>query len=205
MKFLLKQQLDFKKEQTVYYIYPNQFSSEFIKLARKRNLILDVNKTIETSWDGNYSVVESYEILENDFKRLLKDFQDQINEKRKKFYNRPFLEQLILILKYIYNRNTRAKEVSKYSAHAKAYNDKQEFLELALHIAKKITNKGFSYGFQEDPATNFYPYIYYFQVNDKQVSFHNEVLYSDCPEFKGKWIGYKNRTFPFNLREIKKL
>lgn len=201
MKYLLKQQLKYEKEQTIYYVYPNQFSSGFIKLAKKRSLIFDINK----SWDGNYSVIKSYEILENDFHRLLNIFNKKIKEKRKKFYNRPFLEQLILVLKYIFNRNTRAKEVSKYSAHTKAYNDKQDFLELALQIAKKITNKEFSYGVQEDPAANFYPYIYYFQVQKKQVSFHSEILYSDCPEFKGKWIGYKNRTFPFNLREIKKL
>lgn len=201
MKFLLKQKLNYRKEQTIYYIYPNLFSSQIVREANKRGLILDVNK----KWRGKYYNVDSYEILENDFKRLLTQYKKRIQEKRNRFYKKDPMIQLILILKYIFNRNIRAKEVSKYYASQKAYDDKKEFLELALNIAKNIKNNGFKYGFQEDPSQSYHNIIYYFQIGKKQVSFHSNKLHSDCPKFKEKWIGYRNEEFPFKLKKIKKI
>ena len=199
MRFLLKQKLRFKKENTLYYIFPNQYSSQFIRIAKKLDLIFDINER----WENNRRIIESYEILENDFKKTYQIFRSKIEEKRKKFFNRPFLEQLILVLRYIFNRNQRAKEVSSYSRTQKAYNDKQEFLELALNIAKKIRDENFSYGWALDPSQEYYKYIYYFQYKDKQVSFHSKRLYSNYPKFKGQWIGYRDDDFPFKLHEIK--
>jgi len=199
MRFLLKQKLRFKKENTLYYIFPNQYSSQFIRIAKKLDLIFDINER----WENNRRIIESYEILENDFKKIYQIFRSKIEEKRKKFFNRPFLKQLILILRYIFNRNQRAKEVSSYSRTQKAYNDKQEFLDLALDIAKKIKYDDFSYGWQLDPNQSNYKYIYYFQYKDKQVSFHSNRLYPYCLEFKEQWIGYRNERFPFKLHEIK--
>lgn len=74
---------------------------------------------------------------------------------------------------------------------------------MALNIAKRIRNEHFIYGWQQDPSEEYYQYIYYFQYKDKQVSFHNDILYKKVPEFKGQWIGYKNESFPFNLRIVK--
>jgi len=116
------------------------------------------------------------------------------------FYQKGLLVQLILILKYIFNRNIRAKEVQKYSARLNAYDDKTEFLGLALKIAKNIKNDNFTYGYQTDPGNSYHHYIYYFQLGKNQVSFHNSFLFSDCPKFKGQWIGYRNECFPFKLR-----
>ena len=107
------------------------------------------------------------------------------------------------MLKYIFKRNNRAKEVKKYSARLNAYDDKTEFLELGLRLAEKIKNEAFSYGYQTDPANSYHHYIYYFQLSDKQISFHSERLFSDCPKFEGKWIGYRNESFPFKTPRIK--
>ncbi|MCP6718891.1 MAG: hypothetical protein KJI71_01485 [Patescibacteria group bacterium] len=199
MKFLLKQKLNYKKVGFIYYFYPNQFSSQIIKQAKKKDLILDINY----KWHGKYRNVDSYLILENDFNRLRADFKKKILEKRARFYRKDPLTQLIQILKYIFQRNNRAKENRMYSAIQKAYNDKQGFLELALKIANKIERKVFSYGWQEDPQQSFHYYIYYFQLGSKQVSFHSSELVLECPEFQGKWIGYKNKLFPFNLKIAK--
>jgi len=203
MKYLLKQRLSYKREQTLFHVFPNEYSSNFIRLANKQELILQVNK----KWDGKYSTVESYDILENDFYRLKRQYVRKIEEKREKFYRKGLLVQLILILKYIFNRNIRAKEVQKYSARLNAYDDKTEFLKLALDIAEKVKNEAFSYGYQTDPANSYHHYIYYFQLDNKQVSFHSERLFSDCPKFEGKWIGYRNETFPFKnpKGKVKKL
>lgn len=195
MKYLLKQHLHFKREGPIYRLYPNQFSGQIIKEANKNQLILDINKT----WTGKYYNVNFYEILENDFKRLLMHYKQEIEIKREKFYNRPHLEQLILILKYIYTRNNRAKEVSKRYARYKAYDDKKEFLELALNIAKAIRDDNFQYGFQVDPGRPDHMIIYYFQLGKKQVSFHSDITYNDVPEFKGKWNGKRNESFPFRI------
>ncbi len=199
MKFLLKQKLKYKKIGFVYYLYPNQFSSQIIKQAKKKDAILD----IEYKWNGKYRNVESYLILENDFKRLRAIFKKRITEKRNRFYQQACLIQLIQIVKYIFQRNNRAKENYKYSAIQKAYNDKQEFLDLALDIAKKIKIKEFSYGWQEDPTQSYHQYIYYFQLGNKQVSFHSSKLIIECPEFQGVWIGYRNETFPFKIAKNK--
>ena len=136
MKFLLKQKLNYEKVGFIYHLFPNQFSSDIVKQAKKSSLILDINY----KWNGKYCNVQSYLILENDFKRLKAIFKKRIIEKRNRFHQQAHLIQLIQILKYIFQRNNRAKENSKYSAIQKAYNDKQEFLDLALDIAKKMTN-----------------------------------------------------------------
>lgn len=196
MKFLLKQNVSYKKEGTIYRVYPNEFSRYIIKEANKRELILETNKI----WTGKYYQVNFYEILENDFKRLYNGYKRKIENKRKKFYSRPLLEQLFLILKYIFNRNNRAKEVDMRWARHNAYDDKQEFLIIALRIAANIRNDNFFYGFQEDPGTQKYNYIYYFQFGTKQVSFHSPTLYSNVPKFEGKWNGIRNQKFPFRLR-----
>lgn len=193
MKFLLKQKLNYKKIGFVYFLYPNQFSSDIVKQAKKNNLVLD----IEYKWNGKYRNVESYLILENDFKRLRAIFKKRIIEKRNRFHQQAYAIQLNQILKYIFQRNNRAKENFKYSAIQKAYNDKQEFLDLALDIAKKISNEEFNYGWQEDPKQSYHPYIYYFQIGSRQISFHSNQLRLDCPEFQGTWIGYRNEKFPF--------
>lgn len=199
MKYLLKQQLHYEKEETLFHVYPNEYSSNFIRLANRQELILQVNK----EWNGKYSTIQSYDILENDFKRVLRRHKARIIEKRNKFYGQSLLVQLILILKYIFNRNIRAKEVQNYSAKLNAYDDKTEFLRLALNIAKRIQNDHFSYGYQTDPANSYHHYIYYFQIGDKQVSFHNSFLYSNCPKFEGKWIGFRNERFPFKHPKTK--
>ena len=198
MKFLLKQNLNYKKVGFIYYLFPNQFSSQIIRLAQKREVIFDT----EYKWNGKYRNVESYLILENDFKRLRANFKKRIIEKRNRFYQQDHLIQLIQILKYIFQRNNRAKENFKYSAIQKAYNDKQEFLDLALDIAKKITNEEFSYGWQEDPKQSYQQYLYYFQIGSNQISFHSNELRLDCPEFRGVWIGYRNLSFPFKMSKI---
>jgi len=199
MKFLLKQHLNYKQIETIFFLYPNQFSSIIIKEANKKDLILEKNYTFR----GKYRIIQSYLILENDFRRLLNQYKHKIKTKRTKFYGRSYLEQLILILRYMFNRNSRAKEVSKRWAKYKAYDDKQEFLKLALEIAAKIKNKDFSYGWQEDPGAINFEYVYYFQLGKKQVSFHSAELYLDAPEFHGKWIGYRNERFPMGLSQIK--
>ncbi len=198
MKFLLKQKLNYKKEGFIYSFYPNQFSSQIIKQAKKKDLILDINY----KWSGKYRIVDSYLILENNFKRLRADFKKKILEKRRRFYQQKDLIQLIEILKYIFQRNNRAKENRMFSSIQKAYYDKQIFLELALRVAKKIRRKDFLYGWNEDPRQLFHNYIYYFQFGKKQVSFHSDVLVLECPEFQGAWIGYRNESFPFKLKAI---
>ncbi|HEC38082.1 hypothetical protein LCGC14_1158710 [marine sediment metagenome] len=198
MKFLLKQKLNYKKAGFIYYFYPNQFSSQIIKQAKKKDLILDINY----KWYGKYRIVDSYLILEKDFKRLRAEFKKKILEKRVRFYQQDYLIQLIKILKYIFQRNNRAKENRMYSSIQKAYNDKEAFLELALSIAKKVRRKDFLYGWKEDPQQSFHNYIYYFQFGKKQVSFHSDELVLECPEFQGEWIGYRNETFPFKLNVI---
>lgn len=199
MKFLLKQKLNYEKVGFVYYLFPNQFSINIVKQARKKDLIFDTNY----EWNGKYHNVKSYLILENDFKLLRAIYKKRIIEKRNRFYQQACLIQLIQILKYIFQRNNRAKENYKYSAIQKAYNDKQEFLVLALEIAKKIKNKEFSYGWQEDPSQSYHQYIYYFQLGNKQVSFHSNKLILNCPEFQGAWIGYRNSSFPFKIPKTK--
>lgn len=134
MKFLLKQRLRFEKEKTIYYLFPNQFSRYIVKKANKKDLILDSKLTR----NGKYKKVEYYEILENDFKRLFYAFKRRIEKKRSRFYARPFLEQLILVLRYLFKRNNDAKKVESWGASHRAYEDKSRFLRIALNIAKKI-------------------------------------------------------------------
>lgn len=196
MKFLLKQQLHYEQEQTIIYFYPNRFSRTIVSEAKRRDLIFDINYCFK----NNHKIVQSYEILENDFKRLLTSYKNKILEKRSKFFARPLLDQLILILKYMFTRNLRAKEVIKYSASRNAYDDKDVFLRIALNIAKNIDIDNFKYGWGEDPGTINFEYVYYFELGAKQVSFHSSVLYDDVPEFRGNWIGYRNQTFPFKVR-----
>jgi hypothetical protein len=200
MKFLLPQKLNFKKDHTFFYIYPNHCSRQFIRIAKDLDLIFNITYT----WSNGHQTIEKYEILENDFKFIFKCFRSKIEKKRKKFYSRPALEQLILLLKYIFKRNMKAKQVRKFSARQKAYEDKNQFLRLALNISKNIKNHHFSFGWQEDPGTINFEYVYYFQFKNKQVSFHSDKLYLDVPEFEGQWIGHPNETFPFDLRVIKK-
>jgi len=45
-----------------------------------------------------------------------------------------------------------------------------------------------------------FEFVYYFQIGNKQVSFHSNIEYSNCPEFKGNWIGHRNESFPFKLK-----
>ncbi len=199
MKFLLKQKLRIKREEPFVYLYPNSCSASFVRIAKKLDLIFDT----EQKKFKNHLQVERYTILENDYKQIFKLFRGKIEDQRSQFYARPFLEQLILILEYIFKRNHRAKEVRTYSASIKAYDDKQEFLRMALDIAKNITYRNFFYGYQQDLDQAIHKYIYYFQIDDKQVSFHSQIYYSDCPKFSGSWNGYINKSFPFNLTEIK--
>lgn len=193
MKFLLKQKLHYEKEQTIYYLYPNQFSRWIVKRANEYDLILEK----EYEFEGKYKHITRYLILENDFKRLLRAYKRKILKKRSRFNSRPYLEQMILLLRYIFKRNNNAKEASSYSASQKAYNDKSKFLEIALEIAQKVKNPHFSYGWQEDPNESFHCYVYYFQLGTKQVSFHDAILYPSVPEFEGQWVGYRNESFPF--------
>jgi len=195
MKYLLKQRLRYEKVQTAIFLYPNQFSRWIVREANKHDLILET----EYKFRGKYRIINYYVILENDFKKLLQKYKKLILDRREKFYNRSYLDQLLLILNYIFKRNNRAKEVLKRSAKYKAYNDKDSFLRLALNIAKKISNPDFKYGWGEDPAAINYEYVYYFQLGSKQVSFHSDELYLGVPEFKDMWIGYKNERFPFKL------
>lgn len=200
MRFLLKQRLEFKKKKTIFYLYPNEFSRYIVRKANEADLIFDTKYI----WENGYRNVEHYEILENDFKFLFKKFKTRILRKREKFSARPPLEKLILILRYCFKRNNNAKSCDRWSATQKAYDDKSRFLRIALDIAKNIKLSGFSYGWQEDPSEPHFCYIYYFQFKDKQVSFHSPKLYQDVPQFKGRWIGYRNDSFPFDLRKMKK-
>lgn len=88
----------------------------------------------------------------------------------------------------------------------KAYDDKSNFLRIALDIAKEIQFPFFSYGFQEDPSESYYDVVYYFEIEKLgQISFHSSYLHNDVPEFPGKWTGIRNQNFPFGLRGVKKL
>ena len=42
MKYLLRQRLHYEKEETLFHIYPNEFSSNFIRLANKQNSKFDL-------------------------------------------------------------------------------------------------------------------------------------------------------------------
>lgn len=196
VKYLLKQRIRRKKEQSIIHIFPNQFSSGLIKLARKKDIVKNINQ----SWNGKYFTIKSYDISINDYNILISLYKKKIEQKRKQFYDQDPLIQLILILKYIFKRNNKAKDNKKYSAIQKAYQDKQEFLEIALEIAKNIKNSNFLYGWQKDLMELYHPYVYYFQIGTKQVSFHSDKLIANCPEFKGKWIGYRNKKFPFKIK-----
>ena len=87
MKFLLKQKLNYEKVGFIYYLYPNQFSRQIIHLAKKRDIILDINY----KWNGKYRNVESYMILENDFKHLRAIFKKRVIEKRNRFQQQAHL------------------------------------------------------------------------------------------------------------------
>jgi len=201
LKFLLPQKIEKRKVIGAYLIYPG--NAEFIKLANKMSLIQDVKK----HWDNinNYLIVEYYIIFEKDFLKLSKLYKQKLEEKRNNFYSQHPLIQLQQLLKYIFERNSKAKQNKKYYNKIKAYGDKSQFLEMALDIAKNIENKHFSYGFQEDINTINFEYIYFFQILDKQVSFHSDRLHRDIPDFEGKWNGIRNDKFPFTMNLIKKV
>lgn len=198
MKFLLKQRIEKRKVIGAYLIYPG--NAEFIKLANKMNLVQDVKK----HWDNDYFVVEYYIIFEKDFLKLSKLYKQKLEEKRNNFYSKHPLIQLQRLLKYIFERNSKAKQNKKYYNKIKAYSDKSQFLEMALDIAKTIENKHFSYGFQEDINSINFEYVYFFQIFDKQVSFHSDRLHGDIPDFEGKWNGIRNDKFPFTMNIVKK-
>jgi len=198
MKFLLPQKIKKRKVEDG-KIRVLAGNAGFIRHARQH--IIQENK----AYRGKYLITESYDMLSDDYKKVLGEFKRMIEEKRKKFYTCSLLEQLILLLKYIFIRNKQAKLVEKYSAEVNAYNDKAQFLEMALNIAKNIETPNFQFGYQVDPDSTFHQIIYYFQIDEKQVSFHSEQLYPGVPEFNGAWIGHRNESFPFNLREIKRL
>jgi len=154
--------------------------------------------------EGKYYITKYYLFDKDEYFQLLSQYKGKINEKRDQFWNQDPIIQLIKLLKYIFERNNRAKEVEKYSASQNAYDDKNKFLEIALEIARDINYSFFSYGYGEDPWNDYHHYIYYFQIeNLGQLSFHSEKLFNNVPEFPSKWIGKINEKFPFNLRDVK--
>jgi len=199
MKYLLKQRVHIQRRNGHVFVKPG--CSGLIRMANKLNL----TKEIVQEQKGEYTITVAHIFTEEDYYWLSLNYREYLKQKRDKFYSQKPLIQLIKLLRYIYNRNIRAKEVSKYSSTIRAYNDKDFFLQKALDIAKTIENKHFSYGFQEDPNETFYRYIYYFEIEDQgQVSFHSDKLYLEVPLFSGEWIGIRNEIFPFNLKEVKK-
>jgi len=83
---------------------------------------------------------------------------------------------------------------------------KKALLFQALEIAKNIKHGQFKFGYGIDDFEKIfsdYKYVYYFEIAGNQVSFHSDLFYEDIPEFKGKWIGKRNKRFPFDLRRIK--
>ena len=201
MKFLLKQKIKRKfDDSNIVYVYPG--NSEFIKLANR----LEIQYSKSQRLQEKHLITDFYIFNKNDYYSLLLIFKAHINEKRTKFWDQDLLLQLIKLLKYIFERNTRAKEVERYSASQNAYDDKNTFLEIALEIARDINYPFFSYGYDEDPVNEYHHYIYYFEIeNIGQVSFHSEKLFANVPEFPGQWIGKINEKFLFNLRDVKKL
>lgn len=199
MKFLLKQKIKRKFEDSnIVYVYPG--NPGFMKLANQ----LSIKYLKKQRQQGDYLITDFYIFNKNDYYWLLLIFKTHINKKREQFWNQDLLIQLIKLLKYIFKRNSRAKEVEKYSASQNAYYDKNKFLTIALEIARDINYPFFSYGYSEDPWNDYHHYIYYFQIeNLGQVSFHSEKLFTNIPEFSGKWTGKINERFPFNLREVK--
>lgn len=198
MKYLLKQSIDFKTDTSGLFIelFPNNFSRSLVREANKKKLILSTSYT----YRYGYKAVHNYLFFRHSFLALLDKYQKKIQTKRDKFYKKKPLTQLILVLKYIFQRNIRAKEVFKRSAKYKAYDDKEDFLRIALDIAKEVRYKQFSYGWEEDVHAINYEYVYYFQLKDKQVSFHSSKLYLDVPEFQGTWTGIRNTDFPLKIK-----
>jgi hypothetical protein len=199
IKYLLKQKIKRKfDDSNIVHVYPG--NPRFIKLANQLKIQYSKYKRLQ----GDYLITDFYIFNKNDYYWLLLIFKTQINEKRKQFWHQDLLIQLIKLLKYIFKRNNKAKEVEKYSASQNAYDDKNKFLEIALEIAKDINYSFFLYGYDEDPWNDYHHYIYYFEIkNLGQLSFHSSILFNNVPEFTGKWIGKINEKFPFNLRDVK--
>ena len=199
MKYLLKQRVHIQRKNGCVHIKPG--CSGLIRMANKLNL----DKKVIQEQKGEYLTTLLYIFKEEDYYWLSLNYREYLKKKRERFYSQEPLIQLVKLLRYIFNRNIRAKEVNKYYSSLQAYNDKDLFLQKALDIAKTIQNRLFSYGFQEDPNESYHNYIYYFEIEDQgQVSFHSNKLYPEIPLFQGEWIGFKNERFPFNLKQIKK-
>jgi len=201
MKYLLTQQIRrITMKNGEIKVYPG--NAEFIKLANK----LDIEYTEQQIWRGEYLVTRHYLFEKEDYFQVLEQYKKKIEKKRTAFHKQDPLVQLIKLLRYIFKRNTRAKEISIYSAIQNAYSDKTQFLKRALNIAQDIDYSFFQYGFGLDPSNEYHCYIYYFEIqNVGQVSFHSDILFDNIPEFPGEWSGIINEKFPFNLRDIKKL
>ena len=200
MKYLLKQQVHIQHRNGHVHVKPG--CAGLIRMANKLNL----DKDIIQEQRGEYLITTAYIFKEEDYYWLSLNYRAYLKEKRDKFYSQKPLIQLVKLLRYIFNRNIRAKEVSKYSSSIRAYNDKDLFLQKALDIAKTIQNTHFSYGYQEDPYETYYCYVYYFEIEDQgQISFHSNKLYPEVPLFPGEWIGNINEAYPFHLKQIKKI
>jgi hypothetical protein len=195
MKYLLKQEIQYKINNWVVRIYPNQHSSILIRRANKKKAIINTHKI----WKNGHYVVQYYEMLIFSFNKIMTKIKEELDEKRKKFYNKRELTQLMLILSYIFKRNKRAKDKIQRWAKIKAYSDKQQFLHIALKIAKGINSARLKYGWSEDWNIEHYPYVYLFQIGNKQVSFHSDYLDPDCPQADFEWDGIINTKFPFKI------
>lgn len=63
MKYLLKHRLNTVKKEWLIKVFPNEFSSQFIKLANKHKLIIEK----EYEWTGKYKKIKSYLMFQKDF------------------------------------------------------------------------------------------------------------------------------------------
>ena len=200
MKFLLKHRIRCEKKENLIKVFTGTYN--LINIANKNN----IPKTVIEKFDGNHLITEGYIFTVNDFYWLKILYKEDLEKKRCEFFSTDPLLQVVRILKYIFKRNTDAKEVSKYYSSLNAYDDKTTFLKLALEISRKIKYSFFNYGFQEDPLNSYHKIIYYFEIESVgQVSFHSNILFPGTPEFSGEWIGTQNVKYPFDLRKVKKL
>jgi len=152
------------------------------------------NKYYQLGWIANFDI----------FLKGYIDFYKEQNQELIEWNNLADIEKLFHLLKHTFDMNQKAHRQGSRSRRGRFFCKKSRELEYALMLSNKCTSLSFfHYGKQYDDSCIGYPVSLYFEFGKEQVSFHCDI--EEAPDFEGKWVGYKQLTYPFHLRNLRRL
>ena len=177
---------------------------KLLNLCKKHGEVEEMGRTFEHVGRHQYFHRTGYKMTKKTFQTAKQELLTLQEKMRKKWEQYPKIFQLIDILSKALNSNKGAKNVHTRGHKANCYMRKESFIEKAISLARQINLPFFSWGCQYDHKCINYEVVLYFQIGDKQVSFHTSEIY-EAPKFSGAWIGYDQFSFPFSITHAKQL